>query len=240
MTFSQSLNPHSFVVFMTLAMGISYVFFNTRQIISLGKIIALLILVVPFVITGFERGHVFDIGLGTFIGWITARGGLGQFGFVVNGWVSMFRNKPSNPSQEQADSTDQDNYQQAEAEFQRRQQQAERERENTRRKKTGSKQKQQNNSSSNSNQSQQKSSSHSSSQKPQQRPKTKLEKDCELLGVTATMTRDEAKKMYRKLITRYHQDKLAGLPEEHIKKAEEEAKKINTAWDRVKKARKWR
>ena len=60
-----------------------------------------------------------------------------------------------------------------------------------------------------------------------------------VLGVTEDATDAELKKAYRKLMSQHHPDKLVakGLPEEMMKLAKEKAQEIQTAYDKIKKAR---
>lgn len=60
-----------------------------------------------------------------------------------------------------------------------------------------------------------------------------------VLGVTESATDAELKKAYRKLMSQHHPDKLVakGLPEEMMKLAKEKAQEIQTAYDKIKKAR---
>jgi DnaJ like chaperone protein len=61
-----------------------------------------------------------------------------------------------------------------------------------------------------------------------------------VLGVSEDATDAELKKAYRKLMSQHHPDKLVakGLPEEMMKLAKEKAQEIQTAYDKIKKARK--
>lgn len=59
------------------------------------------------------------------------------------------------------------------------------------------------------------------------------------LGVSADASDAEVKRAYRKLVARYHPDRLGsqGLPEEMEQVARTRIADINTAWDRIKEAR---
>ena len=59
------------------------------------------------------------------------------------------------------------------------------------------------------------------------------------LGVTPEASDEEIKRAYRKMMTEHHPDKVAarGLPESMRKIAEERARKLNVAYDVIKKAR---
>lgn len=58
---------------------------------------------------------------------------------------------------------------------------------------------------------------------------------CEILGMPQGKTLAEYKKAWRKLMSMYHSDKLAGLSEDLQKQEEEKAKLINAAWETIKK-----
>jgi DnaJ like chaperone protein len=61
-----------------------------------------------------------------------------------------------------------------------------------------------------------------------------------VLGVSDNATNAEVKKAYRRLMSEHHPDKLVakGLPEEMMQLAKEKTQDIQTAYDKVKKARK--
>ena len=60
------------------------------------------------------------------------------------------------------------------------------------------------------------------------------------LGVSKDDSDAEIKKSYRRLVREYHPDKLMGqgLPEEMIKEATERSQEIQTAYDKIRQARK--
>ena len=58
------------------------------------------------------------------------------------------------------------------------------------------------------------------------------------LGLTAEASDAEIDQAYRRLISQYHPDKMAGAAEELRRQAEKKAGEINAAYDRIKKLRK--
>ena len=58
-----------------------------------------------------------------------------------------------------------------------------------------------------------------------------------VLGLTSEATEAEIDRAYRRLITQYHPDRLGGIAEDLRKQAEEKAREINHAYDRIKKLR---
>lgn len=60
-----------------------------------------------------------------------------------------------------------------------------------------------------------------------------------ILGITAHTPLPEARKKYRRLLSRHHPDKLVGqgLPEEMIRLANEKTHEIRSAWEKIKAAR---
>ena len=59
----------------------------------------------------------------------------------------------------------------------------------------------------------------------------------QVLGVTRDADESTIKKAYRKLAMKYHPDKVSHLGEEFKKVAEEKFKKVNEAYERIKKER---
>ena len=59
----------------------------------------------------------------------------------------------------------------------------------------------------------------------------------EVLGVSKTATIDEIKRAFRKLAMKYHPDKVATLGPEVQKAAEEKFRKIQEAYETIKKER---
>ena len=68
-------------------------------------------------------------------------------------------------------------------------------------------------------------------------PKNNVANDYKILGVSETATNDEIKKAYRRLAIENHPDKVSYLGEEFRKNAEEKFRKINDAYERIKKLR---
>jgi DnaJ like chaperone protein len=59
-----------------------------------------------------------------------------------------------------------------------------------------------------------------------------------ILEVEASCSNDELKKAYRRMAMKYHPDKVSHLGEEFRKAADEKFKKVNEAYERIKKERK--
>ena len=66
-----------------------------------------------------------------------------------------------------------------------------------------------------------------------------VEQAYETLGISPDASDDEAKRAYRRLMSRHHPDKLAakGLPEEMMRAATERTQQIKAAWEAIKAAR---
>ncbi|MDY5969969.1 MAG: TerB family tellurite resistance protein [Bacteroidales bacterium] len=58
-----------------------------------------------------------------------------------------------------------------------------------------------------------------------------------VLGLDGSATDDEVKRAYRRLVMKYHPDKLEGLGEEIKRNAEKQFRKINEAYETIKKER---
>jgi DnaJ like chaperone protein len=59
----------------------------------------------------------------------------------------------------------------------------------------------------------------------------------EILEIEKTASNDEVKKAYRKMVKKYHPDKLQDLGEEHLKGANKKFQSIQEANDSIKKER---
>lgn len=63
----------------------------------------------------------------------------------------------------------------------------------------------------------------------------------DVLGVERSMPEREVKRAYRKLMSQHHPDKLGSdVPETVRRRAEERARQINAAWERIQSERGWR
>lgn len=58
-----------------------------------------------------------------------------------------------------------------------------------------------------------------------------------ILEITKSASNDELKSAYRKMVKKYHPDKLQDLGEEHLKGAKEKFQNIQAAYERIKKER---
>ena len=59
----------------------------------------------------------------------------------------------------------------------------------------------------------------------------------QILEIKKTVTDAEVKKAYRKMVKKYHPDKLQHLGEEHVKGAEEKFKQVQKAYEQIQKER---
>ena len=64
-----------------------------------------------------------------------------------------------------------------------------------------------------------------------------LENDYKILEITIDSTDEEVKKAYRKMVKKYHPDKLQSVSDDIIKMAEEKFNKVNQAYKRIMKSR---
>jgi len=58
-----------------------------------------------------------------------------------------------------------------------------------------------------------------------------------ILEIDPSSSNDEVKKAYRRMAMKYHPDKVSHLGEEYRKTAEEKFKKVNEAYEKIKKER---
>ncbi len=58
-----------------------------------------------------------------------------------------------------------------------------------------------------------------------------------ILEIERTASNDEVKKAYRKMAMKYHPDKVSHLGEDYRKSADEKFKKVNEAYEKIKKER---
>ncbi len=234
MTIEITNNPHSFIVFLTLSMGISYALF-ARSGFGLGKLFSILFIVAPLALTAYERHHIVDMGLGFIIGTLFAKG-------IIDvsrpfDWLNtplqhlrwkMQQAKPKRAEARAQSETNQTYGDAREQEARRRQEQARREREQAR-------QNQQKQGSRNT-----KSNTENHTEKPTEPQKSPLELAYDFLGITPTMSYADAKKRYRKMISRYHEDKMPhDLTNWEIEEAKEKSKAVNVAWDLICKNMGW-
>lgn len=61
-----------------------------------------------------------------------------------------------------------------------------------------------------------------------------------ILGVEKSVTEPELKKSYRKMVKKYHPDKLKGLGEAQVKAAEEKFIQVQKAYEQIKKEKGWK
>ncbi|CAI8426404.1 MAG: Co-chaperone protein DjlA [Flavobacterium sp. SCGC AAA160-P02] len=64
-----------------------------------------------------------------------------------------------------------------------------------------------------------------------------IDRDYKMLEIIKDASNEEVKKAYRKMVKKYHPDKLVGLGEEHLKGAQEKFQNIQSAYERIKKER---
>ncbi len=230
------LDPHGFMVFITLAMGMSYAMFHSYSGWGFWKIAVVAIFVVPFAYMGIVLGHPIEIILGGLIGGIYARGGftMPSFDWLLS--LRVQRSKQHQRSQTQSNSGSHKERPNAEEEIKRRQRQAQQEREAQR--------EQQESEHASSSQAEDPKSEYSSSSQDQRSKKqhdvgplnpTNIDDAFKILGLERGVSLSEAKQAYRTLISIYNSDKISRLSGHRKAQAEEEAKDINRAWATIKK-----
>jgi DnaJ like chaperone protein len=64
--------------------------------------------------------------------------------------------------------------------------------------------------------------------------------DYQILEISTSATEEEAKKAYRKMVMRFHPDRLQGLDQSEIKAAEAKFIKVQQAYENIKKAKGWK
>ena len=62
----------------------------------------------------------------------------------------------------------------------------------------------------------------------------------EILGITADASDGDVERAYRRLIAQYHPDRLGGVAPEIRQQAEDKAREINAAYERIQKSRRQR
>ena len=77
MTLEITNNPHGFLVFLTLSMGLSYGFFN-RPGFNFGKGLVLVLIGLPILLIAYQGHHMVDVGLGLVIGYLHSKNMLGM------------------------------------------------------------------------------------------------------------------------------------------------------------------
>lgn len=71
----------------------------------------------------------------------------------------------------------------------------------------------------------------------QDQPSYSLVEDYQILGLSESASNSEIKKAYYKIAKKYHPDSYASMNEQSKKNAEEKFKKINNAYQRIKRSR---
>ncbi|MDC0947970.1 DnaJ domain-containing protein [Gammaproteobacteria bacterium] len=237
--------PHGFMVFMTLSMGIFYAFSHSRNELHLGKLLMALV-GLSLVVAGFNAGRIIEVTLGAIIGWVYGRGG---FVLPSFNWPSLQSKRTpqgrrsaqaANAQSGQQESAQRGDYQ---AEAERRANKAKRARERKKQKTSqqgesaGKEQAQDQQKRSESEQKQDTNQNQSGDQRQRKRVEQKADDRTprQILGVSSSATISDMRKQYRQLSSRYHPDKYAHMSEAFRKESEEEFKKINQAWETLKK-----
>jgi DnaJ like chaperone protein len=63
--------------------------------------------------------------------------------------------------------------------------------------------------------------------------------DFQILEISTSATEEEAKKAYRKMVMRFHPDRLGGLDDAEKKAAESKFIKVQQAYENIKKSKGW-
>ena len=69
------------------------------------------------------------------------------------------------------------------------------------------------------------------------RRRSETDSSYKILEIERTATDEEVKKAYRKMAMKYHPDKVSHLGEDYKKAADEKFKKVNQAYEKIKKER---
>ena len=64
-----------------------------------------------------------------------------------------------------------------------------------------------------------------------------IDRHYKMLEITKNASNEEVKKAYRKMVKKYHPDKLVGLGKEHLKGAKDKFQNIQSAYEQIKKER---
>ena len=67
--------------------------------------------------------------------------------------------------------------------------------------------------------------------------KSRTDSAYKILEITKSVSNDEVKTAYRKMVKKYHPDKLRDLGEEHLKGANEKFQSIQNAYEKIKNER---
>ena len=59
----------------------------------------------------------------------------------------------------------------------------------------------------------------------------------DILGVSKTASDDQIKTVYRKMVKKYHPDKLTGVSEDVVKMAKEKFQSVKDAYDKIRQQR---
>ncbi len=226
--------PHGFIVFLTLAMGLVYAVFNSRSGWGFWKIAIVGIVVIPFLYYGLVIGRVVEIVAGSLVGLLVATKGAqspawyDHLRLFISNPRLYFRlmdalkrdDEPDHTKNHKPDDAGSGWNSAAEEEAYRRQQQAKARREQA--SADGFE-----------------NPDNQSRESSQGEPPEKLDKKAdtrtphEIMGLQPGASLAEIKKAYSLLRNRYHPDKYAHMSEEFQKEAAEEFKNIQQAWERL-------